>query len=186
MNLPDQPINVVVRADGSWHDVRIHQAPECDKSGIRPGVRRQHTSQLARRNRSKGNEGVTASVMTTPGAIGYIEYGYAKSQNLPMATLENKSGRTTSRPASPPQSAPWHGPIPRLIAWVPDPQPGCISDRHIHLDHLLQDVSATRPNQAIKGLLNYCLTDGQKESESWVTFLCPRQCAKDKAPSKAP
>ena len=42
---------------------------------------------------SKGNEGVTASIMTTPGSIGYIEYGYAKSQKVPMATLENKAGK---------------------------------------------------------------------------------------------
>ena len=43
--------------------------------------------------KSKGNEGVTASIMTTPGSIGYIEYGYAKSQKLPMAMLENKAGK---------------------------------------------------------------------------------------------
>ena len=43
--------------------------------------------------KSKGNEGVTASIMTTPGSIGYIEYGYAKSQNMPMAILENKAGK---------------------------------------------------------------------------------------------
>ena len=30
--------------------------------------------------KSKGNEGVTASLKTTPGSIGYVEYGYAKSQ----------------------------------------------------------------------------------------------------------
>ena len=30
--------------------------------------------------RSKGNEGVTASIMMTPGAIGYIEYGYRQEQ----------------------------------------------------------------------------------------------------------
>jgi phosphate transport system substrate-binding protein len=40
----------------------------------------------------KGNEGVTASIKTTPGSIGYIESGYAKSQNLAMAIPENKSG----------------------------------------------------------------------------------------------
>ena len=31
--------------------------------------------------------------MTTPGSIGYIEYGYAKSQKMPMAVLENKAGK---------------------------------------------------------------------------------------------
>ena len=40
----------------------------------------------------------------TPGSIGYIEYGYAKSQNMPMAMLENKSGKfvaATPRPGRP-------------------------------------------------------------------------------------
>jgi phosphate transport system substrate-binding protein len=30
---------------------------------------------------AKGNEGVTAQIQQTQGAIGYIEYGYAKLQN---------------------------------------------------------------------------------------------------------
>ena len=42
--------------------------------------------------KSKGNEGVTASLKSTPGSIGYVEYGYANSQKLTFATLENKSG----------------------------------------------------------------------------------------------
>ena len=42
--------------------------------------------------KSKGNEGVTAAIKTTPGSIGYIEYGYALTQKMPMAVLENKAG----------------------------------------------------------------------------------------------
>ncbi len=47
--------------------------------------------------KSKGNEGVTASLKTTPGSIGYVEYGYAKSQKLTFAALENKSGKLRGR-----------------------------------------------------------------------------------------
>jgi hypothetical protein len=32
--------------------------------------------------KSKGNEGVTASIMTTAGSIGYVEFGYARSQKF--------------------------------------------------------------------------------------------------------
>ncbi|MFN8006530.1 MAG: hypothetical protein U0V70_05825 [Terriglobia bacterium] len=35
---------------------------------------------------------MTASIKSTPNSIGYIEYGYARSQNVPMAMPENKSG----------------------------------------------------------------------------------------------
>jgi phosphate transport system substrate-binding protein len=39
------------------------------------------------------NDGVMATTMQTPGAIGYVEYGFAKMANTPMASLENKAGR---------------------------------------------------------------------------------------------
>lgn len=40
----------------------------------------------------KGNEGVTGLVKQNPGAIGYIEMVYAKSNSLPMASVKNKAG----------------------------------------------------------------------------------------------
>jgi phosphate transport system substrate-binding protein len=41
----------------------------------------------------KGNSGVNALIKQTPGAFGYIEAGYAELTRLPMAALENKSGK---------------------------------------------------------------------------------------------
>ena len=41
---------------------------------------------------AKGNEGVTAALQQTKGAIGYTEYSFAKSGNLMMAALQNKAG----------------------------------------------------------------------------------------------
>lgn len=40
----------------------------------------------------KGNEGVTALVQQTPGAIGYIELIYALNNHIPFAELQNKAG----------------------------------------------------------------------------------------------
>jgi phosphate transport system substrate-binding protein len=40
----------------------------------------------------KGNEGVTALVQQTPGAIGYIELIYALNNKIPFALLQNKAG----------------------------------------------------------------------------------------------
>ena len=40
----------------------------------------------------KGNDGVTALVKQTQGAIGYVEFGYAHNNKLNFAVLENKSG----------------------------------------------------------------------------------------------
>ena len=41
----------------------------------------------------KGNEGVTAAVQGTPGAIGYIELNYATQNKIPFALMKNKDGR---------------------------------------------------------------------------------------------
>src|SRR5213075_1113810 len=38
----------------------------------------------------KGNEGVTATVKQTPGAIGYVELGYAIANQLPAGSVRNK------------------------------------------------------------------------------------------------
>ena len=40
----------------------------------------------------KGNEGVTALVQQTPGAIGYVELIYALNNHIPFAELQNKAG----------------------------------------------------------------------------------------------
>ncbi len=40
-----------------------------------------------------GNEGVASRIKISEGAIGYLEYGFAKRLGLPMASLENKAGR---------------------------------------------------------------------------------------------
>src|SRR5208337_3922972 len=87
--LPDQPINVIVRADssGTTFVFTKHLATVSPDFQKDVGVNTMPNWPVG--TRSKGNEGVTASILTTPGAIGYVEYGYAHSQNMHMATLEN-------------------------------------------------------------------------------------------------
>jgi phosphate transport system substrate-binding protein len=48
----------------------------------------------------KGNEGVAAFVKQTPGAIGYVEYAYAKLNNLTYTQVQNKAGKFVSPTAS--------------------------------------------------------------------------------------
>lgn len=40
----------------------------------------------------KGNEGVTAMVSQNDGTLGYVEYAYAKQNNLTYGTVQNKAG----------------------------------------------------------------------------------------------
>jgi phosphate transport system substrate-binding protein len=41
----------------------------------------------------KGNDGVAAMVRQTPGAIGYVEYAYAKQNHMTYALMQNRQGR---------------------------------------------------------------------------------------------
>ena len=42
---------------------------------------------------AKGSEGVSATVKQTPGAIGYVELGYAIANHLPVGSVRNKAGK---------------------------------------------------------------------------------------------
>ncbi len=42
---------------------------------------------------AKGSEGVSGQVTSTPGAIGYFELAYAKSNNIKAAVLKNRAGK---------------------------------------------------------------------------------------------
>ncbi|MEN9228611.1 MAG: phosphate ABC transporter substrate-binding protein PstS [Gloeomargarita sp. GMQP_bins_44] len=95
VNLPDQPITVVHRSDGSGTTAVFTK----HLSAISPEWQRQFgegtTIQWPKTGNfvgARGNEGVTAQIQQTAGAIGYVEYGYAKTNELNTAALENKAG----------------------------------------------------------------------------------------------
>jgi len=83
----------MVRADSSGTSFVFSQHLSAISDDFNKSVGANTMPNWAAGTKSKGNEGVTASVMTTPGSIGYIEFGYARSQKVPMAVLENKSGK---------------------------------------------------------------------------------------------
>jgi phosphate transport system substrate-binding protein len=182
ISLPDEPINVVVRADGSGTTFVFtkHLATVSPEFAQSPGVNTLPNWPVG--TRSKGNEGVTASVMTTPGSIGYIEYGYAKSQNLPMAILENRSGSFVAPSVASAQAALATAQFPdNLIAWVSDPD-----DKEAYPIATYTWIICYKQYhdkgkfQALQNLLTYCLTDGQKESEALGYIPLPAAVA-DKA-----
>src|SRR5271157_8685 len=165
--LPNTPINVVVRADSSGTTFVFSKhlaaiSPEFDKS---VGVNSMPNWPVG--TKSKGNEGVTASLLTTPGAIGYVEFGYAHSQNLHMATLENKSGNYVAATTDSAKAALASAQLPPdLIVWVPDPDAKDAYPIVTYTWWLLYKKYDNKDKlDAIKGLVTYGLTDGQKEAE---------------------
>jgi phosphate transport system substrate-binding protein len=96
--LPDQPITVVHRADGSgttfnWTDYLSTVSKEwADKVGRGAAVKWLAATAVG----GKGNEGVAANVNRIRGSIGYVEYAYVKKNNMTFMQLQNKSGRWVS------------------------------------------------------------------------------------------
>ncbi|MFC3069315.1 phosphate ABC transporter substrate-binding protein PstS [Phenylobacterium soli] len=89
--LPNLPITVVHRSDGSGTSFLFTSylttvAPQWAKVGASDSVA--WPAGLG----GKGNDGVAAMVKQTPGAIGYVEYAYAKQNGMTYALLQNASG----------------------------------------------------------------------------------------------
>jgi phosphate transport system substrate-binding protein len=68
----------------------------------------------------KGNDGVAGLVRQTPGAIGYVELAYAKQNQLPYASVKNKSGNFVE-PTLASTSAAVQGALPMLTKDVRNP-----------------------------------------------------------------
>ena len=92
VTLPNQDIIVVHRSDGSgtsfvWTDYLSKVSAEWAQK-VGKGTSVSWPVGLG----GRGNEGVAATVRQTPGAIGYIELGYALINKMPFAVLKNQSG----------------------------------------------------------------------------------------------
>ncbi len=92
--LPNQSITVVHRADGSGTTfiftdyLTVASKPWAEKVGKGAAVKWPASSSVG----GKGNEGVAANVTRVKGAIGYVEYAYAKKNNITYMQLMNKDG----------------------------------------------------------------------------------------------
>lgn len=91
--LPATPITVVHRADGSGTTYLFssYLAGASAEWKARPGA--SDALQWPTGLGGKGNDGVAAFVKQTNGAIGYVEYAYARHNALAYALLRNKDGR---------------------------------------------------------------------------------------------
>jgi len=109
--LPNLPITVVHRSDGSGTSflftsyLAMKNAEWGSKVGASDSV--QWPTGLG----GKGNDGVSAFVKQTAGAIGYVEYAYAKQNHSTFASMQNKAGKfvqpTAAAFGAAAASAPW-------------------------------------------------------------------------------
>ena len=117
VKLPDTPIVVVHRSDGSGTSLHLYRLLE-------PRLARMEEQGRNRQERlwpapssvgAKGNEGVAGQVRSTPGAIGYVELAYVIENKMPAVTLQNKAGKWVAGP-------------PETVAAAAATKPNCESD----------------------------------------------------------
>jgi phosphate transport system substrate-binding protein len=114
--------------------------------------------------KSPKNDGVTATIKQTPGAIGYIEYGFARMAKLEMASLQNKDGKFVAPTLESGQASLAGATIPdNMIAWLPDPA-GEKSYPIATYTWMIfyKKYDDPKKAEALRKMVEYCLSEGQK------------------------
>ena len=172
VKLPAENITVVARSDSSGTTYvftgHLSAVSEEFKSTVGHGKTAQWPKSFVK---APKNDGVTATIKQTPGAIGYIEYGYAIATKQPMAILQNKagkfvapgdeSGKAALASAEFPTDMLPGSDTPDLRVWVSDPageQAYPIATFTWMLFYKDQDDGKAK---ALRDLVEYGLTKGQ-------------------------
>lgn len=164
LKLPDQNITIVHRSDGSGttgvftkHLSAI--SPEW-KSKVGDGKTVQWPSGVG----AKGNDGVTAQIKQTQGSIGYVEYGYAKNNDVKFASLENKAGKFVAPSDQSASKTLESVQLPEnLREFITDPE-GDESYPIVTYSWILahKKYPDAQKAKAIETMIQYGLTEGQK------------------------
>jgi phosphate transport system substrate-binding protein len=96
INLPAKAIAVVHRSDGSGTSFLFTNYLSQSSADWQSQVGAATAVQWPVGIGAKGNEGVANMTKQTDGAIGYVEYAYAKQNNLTYTKMVNKDGKTVT------------------------------------------------------------------------------------------
>jgi phosphate transport system substrate-binding protein len=179
VSLPALPITVVRRAEGSGTTFAFTNHLSAVSAAWKKGPGTGKTVVWPTGIGGRGNAGVTSLIQQTPGAIGYLEYGYAKLAPLPMAVLENHSGRYVAPGPETGRAALDGADVPEnLRVFIADPK-GKDAYPIVTYTWLLcyrQYLDAEKL-RVLKEVLRYCLTDGQKIADDLGYIPLPRSMA---------
>jgi phosphate transport system substrate-binding protein len=167
LNLPDQDIGVVRRADGSGTSFvftnYLSKASADWKTKVGEGTAPQWPVGLG----GKGNEGVSAFVQKLPGSIGYVEYAYAKTNKLTYALVQNKEKQfplpddTTFKAAA--AYAKWDATFYEILTDEPGKESWPITSATFILMHKSQDKPA-QGTEVLK-FFDWAYKNGNKMAE---------------------
>jgi len=182
VNLPDQGITVVRRADSSGttfvFTTHLSAISEEWKKGPGAGT----TVKWPAGDKfvaSPKNDGVAATIRQTPGSIGYVEYAFAKFAKLEIAQLQNKAGQYAVPGGKGGEEALASVALPPdFRAWLPDPE-GAQAYPIVTYTWLMfyKKNADAKKAAALRELVDYCLTEGQKMSPQLGYIALPDKVA---------
>lgn len=179
VTLPNLPITVVRRSDssGTTFVFTKHLAaisPEFqEKVGSGTTVQWPSSDKFVA---APKNDGVTATIKQTPGAIGYIEYGFAKLTKANVAALQNRASTFVEPGEASGKAALASAKLASdLRGWVEDPDGAeayPIASFTWMLFYKDQDDAKA---EALRKLVEYNLTQGQKIADSMGYIPLPEE-----------
>ena len=179
LKLPDMPITVVVRADSSGTTAVFTKHLASINPAFQKELGEGNTVNWPASDKfikSPKNDGVTATVRQTPGAIGYIEYGFAKLAKVDFAQLQNKAGHYVVPNAESGAEALAAVKMPEsLVSWLPDPD-GAKSYPITSYTWMIFRKHNDSPAKAkaMREMVEYSLTEGQKIADSMGYIPLPK------------
>jgi phosphate transport system substrate-binding protein len=177
VKLPDTAITVCERSDGSGTTYVFTKHLSTISPEFKTQVGEDTTVMWPTGVTGRGNSGVAGLVKKTPGAIGYVEYGYAKDSKLSFAQLQNKSGAFVS-------ATPESGTVTlsttqfsgdNLRAWPSDPDgQNAYPIATFSWFLLYKKYDSREVEDALKKFVTYSLSDGQKFADELGYIPLPK------------
>lgn len=166
VKLPDTAITLVYRSDSSGTTAVFTDFLAQVSSPFKGVVGSGKTVNWPAGVGGKGNAGVAANVTKIDGAIGYVEYAYAKQNKMTHVSLINRDGKAVQ-----PNEASFNAAAAKAN-WTGTPnfavnlnnQPGAASWPITSASFILMYKKAEKPEQSAEVLkfFNWALTKGQK------------------------
>lgn len=165
--LPDLPITLVHRSDGSGTTATLTAhlsaiSPDWDTQ-VGTGLNVDWPAGVG----IKSNAGVSAQIQQAEGAIGYVEYSYAKKLGFPTVALENQAGQFVEPSPVTGGNGLKEVEMPaNLKAFVTDPT-GADAYPIVTYSWILayENYQDTTKGEAVKAVLQWGLSEGQSFSE---------------------
>lgn len=179
VTLPNSPITVVVRSDGSGTTSNFSKYLAAAAPSIFT-VTAGDTVQWPKATAAKGNAGVAQAVKDTAGAIGYVDYSDAKATGLTFASIKNKDGKYVLASLAGATAALAGAEVKADLTYNPLNAAGADAYPITAPTYVLVYTNSGSAAAAIKGWLTFLLTEAQDLAKD-VDFAPLPSSLRDKA-----